>query len=115
MTKKEAKSLTIEVWQYLADHPEIKSKLDLPKELYEKIRPLLSRCPLCEWVFRKNKGLMIIPMICKKVGCPLALAKHNCNYDPENYYNQWEQWDSTPQQRKEAAQGIVNIVKEWKV
>lgn len=32
MTKEKAKKLTLEVWRYLAEHPEIDIKQDLPKK-----------------------------------------------------------------------------------
>jgi hypothetical protein len=36
MTKQETKELTLEVWRYLAEHPEIGTKNDLPKKEYKK-------------------------------------------------------------------------------
>jgi hypothetical protein len=48
MTKREAKELSLELWRYLAEHPEIKQKIYLPIALYDKIKNLPGNCPLCE-------------------------------------------------------------------
>lgn len=36
ITKKRAKELSLKIWGYLKDHPEIKSKKDLPNTLWNK-------------------------------------------------------------------------------
>jgi hypothetical protein len=38
MTEKMAKELSLEVWRYLAEHPEIFSKHELPSRLWGKIK-----------------------------------------------------------------------------
>lgn len=48
MTPIEAKALTLEVWTYLAAHPSINCKLDVPEGLFDRIKNLSSLCPLCE-------------------------------------------------------------------
>jgi len=48
MTKQEAKELLLGVWRYLAEHPEVRHKQELPENLYDKIKDLAARCPLCE-------------------------------------------------------------------
>jgi hypothetical protein len=63
MTLKEATEMEIEVWRYLAAHPEIADKNCLPEELWGKIKNMPTKCPVCEYV----KGN------CKT--CPLALDK----------------------------------------
>jgi hypothetical protein len=48
MTKQEAKELSLEVWRYLAEHPEIQMKRYLPDEIWDKIKDMACACPLCE-------------------------------------------------------------------
>ena len=74
MTNQKAKDLTIEVWQYLADHPKIKYKADLPKKLWNKIKFLTCQCPLCE-ITDANCNLT------DETCCPLF----NCNDYCKNY------------------------------
>jgi len=101
MTEKESKELTIEVWTYLAEHPEIRRKYELPKILYEKIKDLELKCPLCELFFE---------YAC--TGCPLATTGDCCM--DGGVYHCWYNAE-TPEDRSTAAWGIVNIVKEWKI
>jgi len=49
MTAIEAKELSLEVWGYLKDHPEIAYKGCIPTYLFEKIRDMYFCCPLCEY------------------------------------------------------------------
>jgi len=102
MTKKESKELTIEVWTYIAEHPEITKKSELPEELYSKIKDLFGHCPLCE--------LFLEPGC---TGCPLGAAGHCCA-SHDSYYDRWA-WAKTKKKRSAAAWGIVNITKEWKI
>jgi hypothetical protein len=100
MTKQEAKEVSLEVWRYLAEHPEIHSKADLPQELFEKIEPLKYECSLCE-LFKSD---------CR--GCPLCEADEACT----EYYSAFCRWDSNSagdMTRKEAALRIVEIVSAW--
>jgi hypothetical protein len=99
VTKRGAKELCLEVWRYLADHPEIESKRCLPKELYEKIQDLESRCPLCEVYF----------VYCP--GCPLNEAGERCGSN-NSAYDKWITAE-TIDIRKKAALRIVKIVKAW--
>ena len=98
MTKQKAKDLTIEVWQYLADHPEIACKRDLPWEILEAVIRCVSQCPLCE-MFRDEDC----------VGCPLG----NCEDAGSNYWNWYNA--ETDEDRKKYAQAILCVVKAWKI
>lgn len=90
MTKSEAKELCLEVWQYFAEHPEIKFKSKLPGDLYDKIEDLSNVCPLCE----VHPGC---------VGCPLVFCGQG------SPYYLWIIGDPA------AAQTIVDIIKNWEV
>jgi hypothetical protein len=102
MTEKEAKELTIEVWTYIAEHPEISGKNELPEELYSKIKNLEAGCPLCELFLKSG---------C--TGCPLDAARNRCALY-SSFYSLWR-CAETRGERSAAAWGIVNIVKEWKI
>ncbi len=96
MTKKYAKKLCLEVWEYLRDHPETRGKWQLPKKLYAKIKWMDGYCPLCE--------------MCKRCrGCPLE----HCIKDDSLYY-QWHR-ARTDKTRAKYASAIVEKVKAWKV
>jgi len=102
MTKQEAKELTIEVWQYLADHPEIYSKIDLPDYLLKQITDCCNHCPLCQVILRR------VDEDC--INCPLE----SC--DGDSLFMQWcyAYLAGDPiAVRREAAQGIVDAVKAW--
>jgi len=105
-SKKEAKELTIKVWQYLVDHPTIPKKKGLPSYLYDEIAELSFKCPLCE-LFRFGT------ITCQ--GCPLDEAGQNCD---EGAYSEWVSvggWHGQEDVRKNAAQTIVDIVRAWEV
>ena len=102
MTKLEAKALGIEMWEYLAKHPEIKRKGDLPAYLYSKIVSLFNFCPLCELFIKDNPRL-----ICSL--CPLK----DC-FDIESAYQRYN-WGRTDEARRAAAQEIVDKIKAWEV
>lgn len=96
MTKLEAKSLTLEVWQYLADHPNVQSKDYLPFNLLKQITGLKFRCPLCD------------------------IFDHRCYFCPlkscdENSFFSWWADATIADERKTAALGIVKAVREWKL
>jgi len=110
MTKQEAKELSLEVWQYLAEHPKIDDKSHLPDELFEKIKNLLNWCPLCA-LFKNKTGIW-----CQK--CPLESCKDG------SLYNRWH-WascyaykinhkESVITIRQKAAQEIVDKIQAWK-
>ena len=96
MTKRQAKDLSLEVWQYLMEHPEIDNKGQLPSKLYKKISRLRAHCPLCE-VFKQDCS-----------GCPLGYC---------GIYSAFDSWTSsmTPEARRACATKIYLTIKEWKV
>jgi len=69
MTKQEAKELSLEVWRYLAEHPEISSKANLPEPLFDKIKVMMNQCPLCELPPKE---------FCKGQKCPLNRCRGIC-------------------------------------
>ncbi len=100
MTKQEAKELSLEVWRYLAEHPKISRKQNLPKEILNKVRLCIHLCPLCD-LFKDNSHYG-----CS--GCPLE----NCQ--GESYYNTWFYAGSDNKKRKENAEKIVEAIEAWK-
>ena len=113
MDKSQAKKLSIEVWQHLADHPELYFKTQLPEELYDRIRDLLCECPLCDVFFDGN---------CAE--CPLATIKrerYELNGCTVNYFTDeiglFTRWNAAAindtATRKEAAEEIVRRLKAW--
>jgi hypothetical protein len=73
LTKAKAKKIAVEVWSYLAEHGEIRIKIDLPEKLYNKIKFLLMQCPCCE--------LYYVGGICPR--CPLK----DCSF--KSAYSEW--------------------------
>jgi len=111
MTAVEAKELSLEIWRYMAEHPKIKSKSELPKRLFEKIKSLSEKCPLCEHFHLMNKKLYRYRKIDKRLceGCPLNTDHLFCFL----HYH----WaiSLTTETRKVAAQKIVDKIEEWEV
>jgi len=104
MKAKEAKEITLEVWKYLAEHPEIKDKRGLPKNIWKKIKGMMYYCPLCE-IYVKGR--------CS--GCPLYEKDNGC-FEEESYYYRWRKaGKEEKEERKEAAERIVEKLEEWKV
>ena len=117
MTKKEAKELTIKVWEWLRDNPSAKFKGDVPDKLFKQIQDLYHDCPLCG-LFNKE----MIPFSkweshnCE--GCPLKAAGQQCDSEGENYFTSWnteECGEAAEAIRRTSATGIVDIVKCWKI
>ena len=103
MTEEEAKEISLEVWRYLAEHPEIKYKRNLPKELVDKIEEFSCWCPLCE--------LFCAYDYCP--GCPLDDA--NCKND-NSLFDLWEHspyGEEGRAQRAKAAAEIARKIKAW--
>jgi hypothetical protein len=102
MTQKEAKELSLELWTYLAEHPECYAKNHVPKELYSEIAELSCQCPLCEMFYGYD---------CE--GCPLSMAGCCCGLID----SPWIEWiDSAikeTERRKQAAERIVRIISAW--
>jgi len=95
MTKRKAFELTIEVWTYLAEHPEIQDKDVLPKALYKKISRLRCRCPLCSYY----------KMACERCILP-STGAGICTL-----FNVW-QWYNSKRDRVRAARKIVAITQK---
>jgi hypothetical protein len=100
LTKKKAKELTLEIWRYLAEHPEINTKDDLPEELLSKIRDMCDRCPLC--TFAIQNGLR-----CRDCVLP------NCCYK-KSPFNKWIS-SETKEERADAAMEIVRRIEAWDI
>jgi hypothetical protein len=104
MTQKKVKELTLELWRYLAEHPECRSKCQVPRRIYKKIWGFLADCPLCEF-FNVTRDY------CKK--CPLCNAGESCR----NSDSPWHWWFNSDFEdlaaRKKAAEQIVEIVSAW--
>jgi len=97
MTKQEAKELSLEVWRYLAEHPEIPRKERLPKEIFNKVRLCQHYCPLCDLF----KGWYC------SAECPLTCYKR------DSYYDIWFYAGYDNDKRKEAAQKIADAIQAW--
>jgi hypothetical protein len=102
VTKQEAKAMTLEVWGYLAEHPEIKEKRCLPDYLFNKIRHLVCGCPLCE-VF-ESVGIGCF-------GCPLSVGGLCCASRGRSF-SLWVRAEND-QDRRAAAKEIVRLVEAW--
>jgi len=97
MTEQKAKRVSLEVWRYLAEHPEIKFKSFLPDKLLNKVRQSAFYCPLCE-LFNSPDGC---------TGCPLKA----CNKRDTFFYK----WRNAIKEktRKKYAQKIVDAIEAW--
>jgi hypothetical protein len=104
MTRQEAKELSLEVWRYLAEHPEIWSKGELPYSIYVKIKDMFCRCPLCELFSVCGRGCS---------GCPLSGNGYYCDTSGMPYNRWWQ--STTSDSRKEAAEEIVRLIEAWEV
>ena len=104
LTPKEAKELTLEVWRYLRDHPEIGAKYNLPRDLYIKVNSMKERCPLCEYFDEINGH--------NRCGlCPLKRC------DEGSSYSKWNRASGkfAMVTRYINAAKIVKRVKAWEV
>jgi hypothetical protein len=101
LTKKEAKELSLEVWRYLREHPEISSKFKLPRAILDKVVGFPFLCPLCA-LFSE-----FFSEFCP--GCPLDIK--NCHIDDSPY----DRWSLTTKRgpRREAAAEIVSVIEAW--
>lgn len=107
LTKKKAKEISVEVWQYLYDNPEIESKIDLPDKMFNKIKKIYNNCPLCEY--------FQLRLTMKK--CPLNISKfdYTCAADCANgFYNKWR-YSETKRERKKYAGIILKMIKAWEI
>lgn len=105
MTERKAKRVTLRVWKYLAKHPEIASKINLPWWLWWQIRHLRNECPLC--------SLFVLPSYTCSRKCPLCPAGRVCGCGHDSIYWKWA-FAVSLDTRRAAALEIVAIVKAWK-
>ena len=97
MTTNKAKKISLEVWRYLAEHPEIDSKKYLPKKLFAKIKNCVLECPLC--------SIFFFSYTCSN--CPLR----SCSSD-NSLFLKWNR-SLKPERRKFYAQKIVRRIESW--
>ena len=84
-TKREAKALFIELWQHLADHPEISNKNDIKDaDLRERILACYCLCPIAEWM-EENHGFA-----CSE--CSLDCLKYKNDLDCTESVSDWQNW-----------------------
>jgi hypothetical protein len=104
MTQKDTKELTIEMWTYLAEHPEIRVKDQMPSYLWDKVRIFIAECPLCALFNDRSANCP---------GCPLDADGKNCCLD-ESPFDLWFNSDLEQRDlRARCAQDIVDIVSAW--
>ena len=111
--RKWAKSLSIEVWKYLSEHPDVEHKVEVPKILSMKIRPLRHKCSLCELYCLEDSYRTL-----KCPGCPLDVC--NCMKD-RSLYEAWCRADELKtltgelNRRERTAKKILRIIQDWDV
>jgi hypothetical protein len=98
----EAVNLSIEVWEYLYTHSEIKFKEALPKKLYNEIKDMTGRCPLCDYYTVTE----VYPDYC--INCPLGYC-----LEMGSPYKKWFH-STTKKLRAKYAGRIVDILCQWK-
>jgi rubredoxin len=99
MTKREAKELSLLVWEYLAAHPD-QRKENLPKKIFNKVKEFAHYCPLCEYMNQE------------KLDCANC-ALGNCDI-AESAFHKWT-FAASELDRQAAAQEIVDKIKAWEV
>jgi hypothetical protein len=102
MTKKNAKEITLEAWRFRSSNPWIKDKIDVPEDLWNKIKDFLNSCPLCELFEDQTKGCP---------GCPLGETME-CYQTEGSAYFRWSH-AKTDKERRVSAGRIVEVVEEW--
>jgi hypothetical protein len=101
MTAKETKEKHLYFWRYIAVHPEIKSKSDLPDEMQRELSKYAYRCPLCE--YHSN--------CCSADGRMCVLFYCNAG---DGLYARWR-YAKTNEERQQAANELVARVEAWEV
>ncbi len=104
VTKQEAKDIIVETYTHLAEHPEIRSKLELPESRVEELRQFKGHCPLCELFWTPGYGC---------TDCPLKEAGEMCK-DKGSAFNLWVNSPDS-EIRSQSAQKIADIAKEWDI
>ena len=91
MTACYAKEISLVVWRYLAAHPEVRYKHDLPPELYSLVKDMALNCPLCEFFLRHADPLdpcYHCPLVSCKEGSPyLCWARSESCGERASYAN----------------------------
>ena len=105
MKKWTAKAISLEVWRYFVEHPEICYKDGLPDGLFDKIADLWCQCPLCE-LFRVEEDE-------ECPGCPLSGPGYYCVSEGAPF-DRWNE-AGTEAARKAAAEEIVRCIAAWEV
>jgi len=95
MDWKEAKALSLEVWDFFRNHPECTYKKDLPIKLWNKIRLMKGYYLLCEY-FNGDCS-----------NCPLRFC-----YDVYGNFGLWKQ-SITAEYRKKHANILYKKIKKW--
>jgi hypothetical protein len=99
MTLKEALVLSLEVWRYLAKHPDIEERRNMPEELYGKVEAMAYCEPLCEYYG---------PLSCDC--CALFIRKGRLSCCEERHpYRKWK-FACSREGRKEGATAIVRLL-----
>ena len=106
LTRKRAKELSIEKWEWFYKHPSKISFTDLPKELQIKLAEFEANCPSCELYANFPLG------ICKSK-CPFVRAKQQCT-TLGSYYSM-RQNAFSDKTRKKYAGLILQIINDWKI
>ena len=101
MTAQGAKELSLQIWGYLAGHPDIRHKSDLPGWLFVQIEHMVLNCPLCE-LFIQNVGFNFTCSC-----CPLI----SCNTDG-SLYNNWAR-SATREEREYHARRVLGAIGSW--
>jgi hypothetical protein len=104
MTAKEAKEKTLYFWRYIAAHPEIKSKADLPMGLWEEIEKYEGCCPLCAYTRDIREDF-------SRSECSYCILG-NCGTG--SIYSRWYN-AKTNEERQQAANELVAKVEAWEV
>jgi hypothetical protein len=104
MTLKEATEAEIEVWRYLAKHPEIKRRHNLPEELFGG-RDEYSHKPLCCYAHTKRDYSC--------AGCPMHFTENGriVECDDINHPRWLWLWTGNKRLRKTYANRVVKILK----
>lgn len=105
----EAKEISLKVWTYLRDHPDIQWKEHLPEELYSLIKNMSCYCPLCEYFAYGSGGS------CTK--CPLrTVLDTNCGcqdiINNKGLFHKWA-YAFSDKGRALSASRIVARIEKW--
>jgi hypothetical protein len=107
ITQNEAKELTLELWRYLAEHPEEHDKQRILERLDRRAARFRNSCPLCALFYDSSRDTI------QCLGCPLEDAGASCL----RLNSPYSAWRCAPAEhmaaRVAAAERIVEIVSAW--